>query len=514
MRSTFHGLETARRAIQAQQYALHTIGHNVANVGTEGYSRQRVNLGTMTPLDPLAANRSAIPGQMGTGVIVRDIVRLREEYLDSQFRHEYGRLGEWDVRLDALEKLESMFHEPSDDGLAAIMDEFWAAWHTLSEDPGKSTSRVVVIEKMKTMVEAFNIRAGQLDDLQADLTKNLDVKYGRANDLLEQIAELNGQIAKIESTGDNANDLRDARDLLVDDLSRLVDIRVQENSNGEYTITLENDDSVIVNGKEFTLLEKDVQEVGGGEIGGLIQSLEQVDQYRKELDTMVRTLVKGRVEVTLPEGTVLAEDFTFINEDGQEITVPAGKLDEPQNVIVEGVNGLHELGWDSQDPPQTGGPLFISTDGGEITAGNIRVSDDLLNDESLLAPANSIGDDGSPLESSNGIARLMAKLKENGKFEFGTEDSTISRGTIGDYYNAYSSKVGIQTESAQNKLNNQLEIVKTIDMRRQSVSAVSLDEEMTNMIMFQHAYNAAARNITAIDEMLDRIINGMGHVGR
>lgn len=508
MRSTFHGLETAKRAIYAQQNALYTTGHNIANANTAGYSRQRVNFGTMTPMDPLAANRSVIPGQIGTGVIVRDVVRLREGFLDSQFRNEHQRLGEWEVRLDTLEKLEAIANEPSETGLAAIIDEFWAAWHTLSEGPGENTNRTVVIEKMKTMAETFNIKARQLADLQADLEESLAIKFDEANELLKNIAALNAQIVKIEATGDNANDLRDRRDLLVDDLSKLVDIRVQENVDGAYTIFLAND------GTEVTQLDPDQHTVAGGEIHGLNESLLQVEQYRKELDTMVHTLVNGRVEVTLPKGTVLENAFTFVDSDGNTVTIPAGTLEESQTIIVEGVNGLHALGWDGQDPPQAGGPLFVSLDGGPINAGNIRVSDDLLEDESLLAPANSRDGDGSGLESSNGIARLMAKLKEDGKFEFGTTDATISNGTIGDYYSAYTAKLGMETDSAKKQLSNQLVVLNQIDIRRASVSAVSLDEEITNMIMFQHAYNAAARNMTAIDEMLDRIINGMGHVGR
>lgn len=529
MRSTFHGLETLKRGIYAQQNAIYTTGHNIANANTSGYSRQRVNMGTMYPLDPIGANRSKNPGQLGTGVIVRDIVRLREGFLDSQFRHEHGRFGEWEIRLDTLQKLEAMMNEPSDGdpandtGLGALIDQFWEAWDTLSADP--SSNRVVVIESMRTLTEAFNIRARQLSDLRRDLEESISIKENRVNELLDQIRDLNEHIAKVEMLGDNANDLRDQRDLLVDELSKLIDIRVHidtDDSNQEiYTIVLANADEngdrrVLLQGTdepdELKIVLDEGSEPGdegivdGGEIGGLLKAIKDVDRYHAELDTLVDTFVQGEVEVTLPAGTVLEGDVDIIerHDDGR-ITVR-----------VNGVNGLHELGWrwDENGDPVSGGPLFEARDGdGKFTAENIRVSSILLQDETLLAPSHRHDAHGS-----NGIARAIASLREDGVFNFRNEDEsnerTINEGTIRDYYRAYTAKLGLETESAIKKLKNQTVVLGSIDMRRASVSAVSLDEEMVNLIQFQHAYNAAARNMTVIDEMLDRVINGMGRVGR
>ena len=196
-------------------------------------------------------------------------------------------------------------------------------------------------------------------------------------------------------------------------------------------------------------------------------------------------------------------------------------LDEPLTITVNGLNGLHQLGWDGQEPPQPGGLLFETADDSEaFNAENIRVSSELLKDESLLAPSNKVivHEDGSytALPESNGIALIIAKFKDEGQFEFddGNGNATVARGTIGGYYSAYAAKLGVETDGAGKQLSNNMSVLNHVEMRRASVSAVSLDEEMANLIMFQHAYNAAARNITAIDEMLDRIINGMGHVGR
>lgn len=536
MRSTFHGLETMKRAIYAQQYGIYTTGHNIANANTEGYTRQRVNMGTMTPLDPIGVNRSATAGQLGTGVIVRDVVRLRAAFLDSQFRHEHQRVGDWEVRLDTLEKLEAIVNEPSENGLGAALDEFWTAWDELAANPGEHTTRTLVIQKMQALVEAFNAKGRQLSDLKRDLEENLDIKFNEANELLKHIRDLNEQINKVEASGDNANDLRDRRDLAVDQLSRLLDIRVEvsgEKGNETYKIVLANVESdpsdsfdgVLLDGTTAkSLLDSQFKQtlenhIKGGEINGILVSIDTVTRYQNELNALVNTLVQGKVAVTLPAGTVLASDI--IAEDGTILYQKDTVLDEPLTITVNGLNGLHQLGWDGQEPPQTGGLLFETADDSEaFTAENIRVSSELLIDESLLAPSNKVivHEDGSytALPESNGIALIIAKFKDEGQFEFddGNGNATVAKGTIGGYYSAYAAKLGVETDSAGKQLSNNMSVLNHVEMRRASVSAVSLDEEMANLIMFQHAYNAAARNITAIDEMLDRIINGMGHVGR
>lgn len=516
MRSSFFGLETAKRAIYAQQYAIYTTGHNIANANTEGYSRQRVNMKTFIPMEPVALGRSTIPGQMGTGVIVRDIVRLRDEFLDRQFRNQHQRLGDWETQLDFLEQIESVINEPSandpldETGLARAIDGFWEAWNTLAQAPQDAGNRRIVIEAMQSLAEAFNMKHSQLKQLEDDIKDKLQIKYDEANRLLQQIANLNKEIADVERLGDHANDLRDQRDLLVDQLSKIVDIRVEVklvDGKEEYSIVLAGSEIELVNKEEVkrTFVEppedpndpsfdsdKHVNvktDVTGGEINGLLVSKDTVIKYIDQLNALAYTFVKG--EVTLPNGTTLA--------DGSG-----------------GVNGLHKMGFDKNGV--SGSDLFVPSNGTEITAGTISVNPVLLSDESKLAPSLGAGTD------DNIIAQLMAQLKTDGTFTFKvpvidptnppSNGPTITNGTINNYYRAYTGQIGVETDSARREFNNVSSVIKHIDNRRLSVSAVSLDEEMANLIQFQHAYNAAARNMTTVDEMLDRIINGMGHVGR
>lgn len=240
MRSTFHGFETVKRSLFAQQTALNTTGNNIANVNTQGYTRQRVELTASRAMEAVGVMRGNTPGQLGTGVEFSSIERIREKFLDDQYRNENKSLGEWTIRRDTLEKIEAIMNEPSESGIRTVIDQFWSSWQDLSKDPTNLTARAVVKQRAIALAEAFNFTAAKLTDLNNDLTQNININLGKANGTISQISKLNEEIVKIEGLGDNANDLRDQRDLLVDELSKLVNVNVQEMSNGTYTINVGN----------------------------------------------------------------------------------------------------------------------------------------------------------------------------------------------------------------------------------------------------------------------------------
>lgn len=237
MVSTFHSIETAKRSLFTHTTALSTTGHNIANANTPGYSRQRVNMNASISIDALGMNRSMAPGQLGTGVEFNSITRIREAFLDTQYRGEANASGSWNIQSDSLSKLEGIFNEPSDTGIRTVMDQFWKSWSELSKDPENETTRKIVKETAAAMTDAFNYMSRQLDSLSQDLTTNVGVKANEIQNYLTSIADLNDSIKKLESLGDNANDLRDQRDLFTDKLSQIVNITVQETDQG-YSISM------------------------------------------------------------------------------------------------------------------------------------------------------------------------------------------------------------------------------------------------------------------------------------
>lgn len=227
MVSTFHGLEIAKRGLFAQQSALSTTAHNIANANTQGYTRQRAEMQATTPIPNAGMNVDKTPGQLGTGVEVAKLVRLREDYLDVQFRGENKNLGYYEAKSDTLSKMEELLNEPSETGLAETMDQFFNSWQELSKNPDSGASRSVVRQTGVAVAETFNYISNSLDQLQEDLKNVISAKTKDVNSLATQISSLNDQISRLVPNNYQPNDLYDRRDLLLDQLSKLVDVKVK-----------------------------------------------------------------------------------------------------------------------------------------------------------------------------------------------------------------------------------------------------------------------------------------------
>jgi flagellar hook-associated protein 1 FlgK len=524
MRSTFSGIELSKRSLFAELTALQTTGHNIANANTRGYSRQVVNFVATRPLEYPGLMRSNTPGQIGQGVEFDRIYRIREKFLDDQYRNENKNLGDWSVRKDTLQKLEAIINEPTDTGIRQVIQNFWNAWQELSKAPDNLTARAVVKESALALVDAFNHTAKQLQDLSNDITDNINVKVSQINTILDQIARLNQEIYRIEGLGNDANDLRDQRDVLVDDLSRIVNISVTETEQG-YTIRMGNVE--LVSGNTATQVSAaslatayQTGDLNSGEVYGMILSRDVfVASYREQLDTMVRTLVEGDVQVTLPAGTVVPNG-TVINGVTYSGTIAQRTLASDTTVTVKGINGLHQLGYTLTDPPAKGEPFFVMKPGASsFSAESITVNPLIANNVENIAASMRTYMDGATekvVAGNNSLALLMAGLK-NAKFDFdpaNTGQTVLNGGTMDEFFRAIVGEIGVQTQEAERQTDNQQLLVDQVEARRQSISGVSLDEEMANMIKFQHAYNAAARALTTFDELLDKLINGTGVVGR
>lgn len=518
MRSTFHTLETSKRSLFTQQAAINTVGHNIANANTKGYSRQVVSMTAARPLEPYGMMRSVVPGQLGTGVEFTDIRRIRTAFLDDQYRNQNKLVGTYTIQSDTLDKLEAIINEPSDFGLRSVLAQFWNAWSELSKDPENVTGRKIVREVALALVDAFNSISRQLDDLEADLTANIEVKATEINTIITTIASLNTEIRRIEGLGDKANDLRDQRDLLVDELSRIANVSVVESDTG-YTVSIGG--IVVVDGGAATPVTSQMLvdayqsgDLDSGEIHGMIVSRDvYVAEYRRQLDSLANTLANGEIQVTIPAGSHIPPNVasTF----NPPLTSP---LASDTVVTVRGINGLHQLGYtlEGGTPPAGGLPFFMTSDGSTtFTAGNLRLNPAIENDVSKIATSMRLDADGNVIRGNNTLALLMSELKEVVfTFDETATGNGVTNARLGDYYNALVGEIGVIANRMKRNVQNSQMQLDQVENNRQSVSGVSLDEEMSDLIRFQHAYNAAARLMTSFDEMLNKLINGTGLVGR
>lgn len=527
MRPTFMGLETARRGMFTQQSALYVTGHNISNANTLGYSRQRVNFQPTTPFPGKGLNRPYLPGQMGTGVEAGSIQRIRDNFVDTRFRSEYNKLGYYGSRSDALTRMEDVLNEPTPEGLSAAMDKFWNTLQTLGTNPSESGARESVLAQGNGLADTFNYLSSSLTAIRDDLKQSISVSVDKINTLLSQINEINKQIGQVEPHGDLPNDLYDERDRLVEELSELVNVKVSRQQSGgmpsPHAEGIYKIEILDKNGKSLgTLVDKNTM---GSEPTKV--SYEMTD------DGYVKSLSIGNGVPINPEdfslGSLKAdiEAYGYVKKDGVTLvgTYPEmlDQLDKLAFAIIKEFNHIHSGGVDLNE--QSGKNFFEDLTDYKGAASKIKVA--ITNPNEIAASL--VGPDGKG-NGDNAYKLADVLRKDLSKFEaeitdpnnpggkinlsdFLQKDLKMS-GNIKSFYGGLVTALGVKTNEANVLTKNTLTLLEAVDEQRQSISGVSLDEEMANLIKFQHAYNASARNITVLDEMLDKIINGMGIVGR
>jgi len=445
MTSTFFGIEIARRGLQAHRRSMDTTGHNIANANTPGYSRQEAVHTASHPHSVPSLNRQMNPGQLGSGVSVDFIRRIRNEYLDNQYRDNAATEGFWQAKLDVAQQTELIFPEPSGRGVQSVMLNFFNDWHELNNNPQDAGVKAAVRESGLELASIFRQTHSQLNHVRnniAHLDDANNVTGGRLgdqldqlNDLVKEITELNTSINKIIAVGSQPNDLMDRRDLLLDQLSNFGELTVTDQLGGMVTVKLFG----------VELITDDNQQ-----------------------QTVTAVLDDGRFELSIGGSTVSLDGWNtgYLAGLQKSITDVSGYIDslnQLAEVLIEKVNEAHETDFFSGD-----------------SAADIDL---IQTDLSLI--------DGDQ-------ALAVAQLRST---------PLINDGTLEGFYQGLVAEVGAKTRTAMNQLTNHQAIGSQIVSLRESVAGVSLDEELSRMIQFQYGFQASARMMAALDDMLDVIIN-------
>ena len=473
MLGLFGTLAMANRSLQTQRNGTEVAGHNLANVNTPGYSRQRVSIETSL----------TIPSEMGpqgTGADAVSIRQIRDALLDKQITGETSVRGAYEARQRALQFGQAALGQQIDrqasgasgaaaasgvggqHGIAEDLSELFSAFQSLSTNPTSSAERQVLLLKAQNLSTQFNQVSQRLTDLRSSLNESLASDVDQANLALQDIAQLNLQITAAEvGTTNQANDLRDIRQKRLEDLAKLVNIDTTANSNGSVDVAI-NGVTVVTAGVVTDTLQ--TYDAGGGQM-------------------LVRTATGGTA-LALSGGSMAG---TIDTRDNDLLTLQ-GNLDTLAANVIGEVNVLHAPGYGLNGT--TGENFFTGT-----TAADMGVNATLLNDPSRVqasAVSGAVGD--------NRVALSLAQLADKKLPTLGTQ-------TLLERYGQNVAELGQALNGTNTQLSNQQIVESMLTRQRDSVSGVSLDEEMTDLIKFQRAFEASARLITTIDSMLETVVN-------
>ncbi|MCW2972946.1 MAG: flagellar hook-associated protein FlgK [Thermoleophilia bacterium] len=482
-KSTFLGLNTALRGMLAQQASLDVTGQNISNLSTKGYTRQRAELSTTQPWSSPSFMSQTTPGQLGTGVEVLRLERLRDKYIDDSLRGGLGRQASDQTTVDQLTQVETAFAEPGDNGISKLLSNYFTKASALStataaDQPG---ARQAFAEAADALAAGFRQLDTDLTNIQQQSNTRLNDDVTTINSITTNIAALNAEIKKATDHGQQPNDLLDRRDLLMDKLSQLVNFTSTELPTGEVTITM---------GTTTPIALVDPAIAGGA-----------TAITRTDLDT-------GFSNGDITSGSVFADEQLWDPAGAAgsagtgTIDTLRGRLDTLVNTIVTATNTQSAAGFDLNGNP--GGNIFLAAGVTAATFG-LDPANNIRTNPNLVAAASSWNGAGEPGNGANmaAIAYTMRAAAQAG----------LGGSTIEAFYSQTVTGLGAMAATASTNLANSDVLVDMGTARRDSVSGVSLDEEMTNMLKFQHAYNASARVLTTMDDAIDTIINRMGRVG-
>lgn len=460
-------LETALRGLRAHQQALNVTAHNVANANTPGFTRQDVQF-RATP----AQSVSGAAGQVGTGVKVAEIRRMRDAFLDEQLRNETSTHGRYNALYLGLSEIETFFSEPSEHGLRTVLAKFWGSFQDVANEPESDAVRRTAIQSGEALAETLRHMSSQMTGLSDSLKTAISSRVSEINQISRQIADLNRQIATIAARpGEQPNDLKDNRDLLIDRLSSLVRVQVTEDETSQVRVTING--VSVVNGLNVSQVE--FSETAFGEARLTVGGYDVLTSNLAQLNGEIAGMIDLRQRIS---GVYLKE------------------LDALALQLITSTNQVHRMGYGLSDVAHVPRDFFTGT-----SAASIRVSAEIVASPSKLAASAT----GKPGDGQQALA--LARLKEQMLMQSNTA-------TFDEFLLGVIGKLGVEAMESRRFLENQLLLIKEINTHREQVQGVSLDEEMANMVRFQHAYNACARLITTIDQMLEQLINRTGVAGR
>lgn len=503
MSGLFGTFNIAKSGLYAQQEALNVTSHNIANANTDGYTRQKVNLETTTPENSLGA------AQIGTGVQVASITRVKDDFLDYQIRTQQSDQGMYTAKDDVLSQVETVMNEPSDTGISSLIGNFYNSWQQLSNNASDSSLKQVVSAQSLALTDQLNSTYSQFQDIKTSSVTSIQDTVSDVNNLLNQISKVNQDIIKVSLTNQQPNDLMDTRDKLLSQLSSDIGINVVKKDNNGIDVTIAASTGsaatylvkadtpdissklsygVDTDGNSEIQVDGIPTEITTGSLSGYISAQSDVQQSIDQLNTFARALTFS-VNAVATQSSDYKLDSTdgyniFVNKDvlGLEAGINAGNI--TLNSAIKKDSTLIVTG-------------TLSTSGSDDGARALAIAD-LQNVKDITGT-----------NTSSRSVFLTDNFSDSNSTGISTVHTTTTGVTTDSYYNGMIDNIGIKVQQAEQMQQNQTAVIASFQQSKDSVSGVSLDEEMANLVQYQHAYQANAKIISTIDQLLDVVINGL-----
>src|SRR6478672_10055108 len=461
--SGFSSLGLGARALSAAQRGMDVTGQNISNANTAGYSRQRI--------EQVAAGGSVVPAMWSRsnspadGVVITGITRIRDEFAEARALSAQGDLSHLSTVKQTYADIETTFGEPSDTGLQEQLAGFWTSWHDIANDPASDAPRAQMLQKAATLAGTFNSLSSRMNQQWLDTREQLTATVANVNAMASDVARLNAAIRSAVTAGNPANELADQRDAIVMQLGQAIGATATPAADGVVNVTLGG--SPLVSGDRTRALEiaGPTTHTPGG--SGEMSLRWSADQSAAIGGGSVQGLLDG-VNTTLPKYLT--------------------SLDGLARQVMKAVNDQQAAGYDRKVTPATGVPaapgaaMFTG-------AGAADMAVALSNPDQVAASGSS---DSTESDGDNAI--LMGQIAND---QNGADAS----------YRQLMVELGVAAQSTNRQTDLQSAVASQLEDARTAASGVSLDEEMTNLVNYQHSYEAAAKFVSAIDSTLDTLIN-------
>lgn len=495
MPSTFFGLDIGKNGLYAASIGLNTAAHNISNENTKGYSRQQVNQTAKRAADVYARY-----GQVGTGVEVTSIDRVRDKYYDAKYRYNNAKHNEQIAKHTYDLQIEDYFNEMKEDGFTSEYNKIFSAFQELNGSPEDLTIRTEVLNYAQSMADYMNDVQTKLFKLQQE--SNLDVSncVDRINTYTEQIATLTKQINTVELAGGTANDLRDQRDLVLDKLSEIVPVDVRE------TRYAENKVDYIVKVGEFTLVNnydnRELTVVSRDDLNNPYDSVGMYDIYYY-YDDVSKSGTRFDVQAMnlggQLRGTLDIRDGNNADETSSKqiaykgIPYYVNKVQKFKQAIADAFNDVQTSGINLYGNSSADTDFFVIADNGRLD-----INKELMKDPMLMATTD------KPLQDGISDASLVTKFLEI------RDAKILDNNSATQYLEGIVGEIGVSTQKAIVFERNYENIVQTLNTQRMSISGVDSDEETMSLQKYQEAYSLCSKIISVMSQCYNKLINETG----